>query len=86
MTQSPLTARIAALNAQIDKDLAGTRARLAAFDAKQAEWKAARDAAVAKHAARSTYMEYAVIFAMGVAAGLIVACIAANAVLSNLPQ
>lgn len=81
-----LVARVATLNAQIDSDLAGTRARLAAYDAKQAEWKAARDAAIAKHNARTDYMTVAVVLAMGIAIGLVVACIAASAILSNLPQ
>lgn len=85
-TRAPLADRIASLNAQIDADLAGTRARLAAFDAKQEDWKAAREAAIAKHNARTDYMAYAVVLAMGVAIGLVVACIAASAVLSNLPQ
>ena len=81
-----LAARIDTLNAQIESDLAGTRARLAAFDAKQAEWKAARNAAIEKHETRSDYMNLAVAMVTGIVIGLAVACIAASAVLSNLPQ
>ena len=47
---------------------------------------AERDAAYLRQGKTVDYIAYATLFVMGVAAGLAVACIAASAVLSNLPQ
>ena len=47
---------------------------------------ATRDADYIRQGKIADYIAYATLFVMGVAAGLAVACIAASAVLSNLPQ
>ena len=46
----------------------------------------ARDADYIKQGKNADYIAYATLFVMGVAVGLVVACLAASAVLSNLPQ